>query len=76
MDLEQVRVGQRVRVNVPGLGDHGQVGTIKKVRDDRCYVHLDWDEQTQHLVWFYPGDLEPIPDKPLVLGSDTPAAAT
>ena len=64
MDLEQVAYGQRVRVHAPGLGDDGQVGTVKKVRDGRCYVHLDWDERLQHLVWFYPGDLEPIPDEP------------
>lgn len=45
MELEQVRPGQRVRVNVPGFGDQGQVGTVKTVLNNRIYVHLDWDEQ-------------------------------
>ena len=68
MDLEQVQVGQRVRVHVPGLGDHGQVGTVKKVQGDRCYVHLDWDDRPTHVVLFYAADLERIPDKPLTRG--------
>ena len=68
MDVEQVQVGRRVRVHVPGLGDHGQVGIVKKVRGDRCYVHLDWDTRPTHVVLFYAADLEPIPDKPLTLG--------
>ena len=65
MEQEQVRVGQRIRVNMPGAGDHGQVGTIKKVRGGNCYVHLDWDQRQQHVVLFYATDLEPIPDEPL-----------
>ena len=65
MDVEQVRVGQRIRVQVPGLGDHGQAGTIRKVRGSRCYVHLDWDERPQHVVWFYATDLEQVPDEPV-----------
>ena len=64
MEQEQVRFGQRIRVNAPGMGDHGQVGTIKKVRDDKCYVHLDWDERLLHVVWFYAADLERLPDAP------------
>ena len=64
MVLEQAQFGQRIRVSLPGAGDHGKVGTIKKVRDGRCYVHLDWDQRLQHLVWFYPADLEPVPDEP------------
>ncbi len=62
MDLDQVVYGDRVRVNLPGLGDHGQVGTVTKVRDRKCYVHLDWDERRQHMVWFYAADLEPVHD--------------
>ena len=42
MDVEQVHVGQRVRINVPGIGDHRQAGTLKKVQGGKCYVHLDW----------------------------------
>ena len=66
MKLEQVAYGQRIRVNVPGLGDHGQVGTVKNVRGGQCYVHLDWDQRPQHRVWFYAADLERIPDEPSV----------
>ncbi|MDQ5853711.1 MAG: hypothetical protein M3380_16915 [Chloroflexota bacterium] len=65
MEVEQVRVGQRIRVHEHGLGDHGQVGTIRKVRGSRCYVHLDWDERPQHIVWFYATDLEQVPDEPI-----------
>lgn len=64
MDIEQPRVGQRIRVNVPGLGDHGQVGTIKKVRGRSCYVKLDWDQRAQHVVLFYAADLDRLPDEP------------
>ena len=65
MDLEQVRFGQRVRVNVPGIGDHGKVGTIKKVLNNRIYVHLDGDERPQHTALFYAADLERVPDEPV-----------
>ena len=66
MELDQVQVGHRVRVNLPGLGDHGQVGTIKKVLNNRIYVHLDWDERPQHVTVFYAADLERLPDEPVV----------
>ena len=65
MEATQVHYGQRVRVNVPGIGDHGQLGTIKKIRRDRCYLRLDWDQRVQHFVWFYAADLELVPDEPL-----------
>lgn len=61
MELEQVRFGQRIRVHVPGIGDDGQVGTVKKVQGGKCYVHLDWDQQPEHRVWFYAADLEQLP---------------
>lgn len=60
MQPDKVHYGQRVRVNVPGLGDHGQLGTVKKVRGNRCYLRLDWDQRVQHLVWFYAQDLDPV----------------
>lgn len=60
MRQEELMFGQRVRVNVPGLGDHGQVGTIKKILGNRYYVHLDWDEQPQHRALFYAADLDPV----------------
>jgi hypothetical protein len=69
MELQQVRYGQRIRVNVPGIGDHGQIGTVKKVRDGRCYVHLDWDERPHHVVMLYAADLDLIPDESAVLVS-------
>ena len=61
MEHADVRYGQRVRVQVPGIGDNGQVGTIKKLRRGRCYVHLDWDQRPRHVVMFYPADLERLP---------------
>lgn len=62
MNLEDVRAGQRIRVNLPGIGDHGQVGTIKKVRGGVCSVHLDWDQRPQHVVGLYVGDLDLVTD--------------
>lgn len=64
MKLEDVRYGQRIRVNLPGVGDHGQVGTVKKVRGGACSVHLDWDHRPQHVVVFYAADLDRVPDEP------------
>ncbi|HEY0737477.1 MAG TPA: hypothetical protein VGD69_21340 [Herpetosiphonaceae bacterium] len=65
MQLEDVRYGQRIQVNVPGIGDHGQIGTVTRVRDTRCFVHLDWDQRPRHAVVFYAADLERIPDEPV-----------
>jgi hypothetical protein len=65
MEQEALGFGQRVRVHVPGLGDDGKVGTIKKVRNNRYYVHLDWDERPQHLAMFYEADLERLRDEPV-----------
>jgi hypothetical protein len=65
MDVTQVHVGQRIRVNVPGIGDHGQLGTIKKVRRNQCFVHLDWDQRLQHVVMLYADDLDPVSTEPL-----------
>jgi hypothetical protein len=67
MQLEQVKSGQRIRVNLPGLGDHGQVGTIRKIWNDRCYVHLDWDQRASHVVWFYAADLDLLSNQPVLL---------
>lgn len=65
MDVAHVYVGQRIRVNVPGIGDHGQLGTIKKVRRNQCFVHIDWDARFQHVVMLYAKDLDPIPSEAL-----------
>lgn len=65
MEQEQARIGQRVQVNMRGAGDHRQVGTIKKMRSGKCYVHLDWDQQPQHLVMFYATDLDLLAGTPL-----------
>jgi hypothetical protein len=66
MEQEHVHVGQRIRVNVPGVGDHGQVGTVKKLRGNQCFVHLDWDQRLQHTVMFYAADLDRVPDEPVL----------
>ncbi len=65
MDVAQVHVGQRIRVNVPGIGDHGQLGTVKQVRRNQCFVHLDWDPRFHHVVMLYAKDLDPAPNEPL-----------
>ncbi len=65
MKLEDVRVGQRIQVNVPGIGDHGQVGTVKKIRGNACSVHLDWDQRPRRLIVLYAPDLDLVPDEPL-----------
>ena len=64
MQLEEAHFGQRVRVNFVGAGDHGRLGTIKKVEGGKCYIHVDWDERPQHTVMFFPSDLDPVPDEP------------
>ena len=63
MEQEDVHVGQRIRVNVPGVGYHGQVGTVKKLRGNQCLIHLDWDQRLQHTVMFYAADLDRVPDE-------------
>ena len=65
MEQEAFGYGQRVRVHVPGLGDDEKVGTIKKVQNNRHYVHLDWDERPQHLAMFYAADLERLGNEPV-----------
>jgi heme-degrading monooxygenase HmoA len=73
MESEALHAGERIRVNVPGLGDHGQLGTITQVHGDRYFVHLDWDDRPQHRAWFYAADLERVPDEPVpTLASHVP----
>ena len=63
MEPEQVHIGQRIRVNVPGVGDHGQLGMIKKVQGRACYILLDWDQHPLRVVMFYAGDLDRVPNE-------------
>ena len=70
MKREDVRYDQRVRVNVPGVGDHGQVGTVKRIRGGVCSVHLDRDQRPRHLFVFFAGDLDPVADERLVVMED------
>lgn len=67
MHLEDIRYGQRIQVNVPGIGDHGQVGTVTRVRDVHCFIHLDCDQRPRRSVVFYAADLERLPDEPVRL---------
>ncbi len=62
MELQRAQYGKRIRVNLPYAGDHGQLGTIMKVRGGKCYVHVDWDERPLHMVMFMPQDLDDIAD--------------
>ena len=61
MELQDVRYGQRIRVNLPGVGDHGQIGTVKKVRGGACSIHLDWDRRPYHMIVLYAADLDLLP---------------
>lgn len=58
MELAEAGYGERIRVNMPGTGDHRRVGTIKRVKDGKVYIHLDWDERLQHLIMFFPWNLD------------------
>jgi hypothetical protein len=62
MQREDIRYGQRVRVNLPGVGDHGHLGTIKGIRAGVCSVHLDRDQRPRHRVIFFAGDLDRVAD--------------
>ena len=62
MKQEDVQYGQRIRVNLPGVGDHGQAGTIKKVRGILCSVHMDRDQRPDHVVVLFAADLDRIDD--------------
>ncbi len=64
MEQKHFEYGQRVRVIMPGIGDHGQLGTFKKMLKGWCYVHLDWDVHQQHLTQFYPEDIEAVDPEP------------
>ncbi len=66
MKREDVQYDQRVRVNVPGMGDHGHVGTVKRIRGGACSVHLDRDQRPRHLVVFFAADLDRVTDERLV----------
>lgn len=63
MKPEDIRYGQRIRVNVPGLGDHGQVGTVKTMRRGMYSVHMDRDQRPWHVVLFYAADLDLVADE-------------
>ncbi len=58
MKSEDIRIGERIRVNLPGVGDHGHIGTVRKVRGSTCSVHMDWDQRPGHVVVFFSGDLD------------------
>jgi hypothetical protein len=74
MELQQLAYGQRVRVIMPGIGDHGQLGTFKKMHNGWCYVHLDWDVRRQHLTQFYPEDIEAVATEPAAVLDGSAAA--
>lgn len=63
MKPEDVRYGQRIQVNLPGIGDHGHVGTVKKVRGSMCSIHLDRDQRPEHVIVLYAADLDQLPDE-------------
>ena len=74
MNRDDVRYGQRIRVNLPGVGDHGQLGTVTRIWGSFCSIHLDWDEQPQHVVVLYARDLDLLSAEPLNAVPDVAAA--
>lgn len=69
MKREDVQYDQRIRINVPGVGDHGHVGTVKRIRGGVCSIHMDRDQRPHHLLVVYASDLE-------LLAADAPTDAT
>ena len=65
MNREDVDYGQRSRVDLPGVGDHGQVGTVTRVRGNLCSIHRDRDAHPHRVVVLYARDREQIGDEPL-----------
>ena len=65
MNRDDVRYGQRIRVNLPGVGDHGHIGTVKRIWGSFCSVHLDRDERPHRVVVLYARDLDLLRDEPL-----------
>lgn len=63
MEREHVEIGQRVRVSMTGAGDDGQIGTVKQLKGNRCYVHLDWDPRPSHVILLYADYLESLPSE-------------
>jgi len=80
MKREDIQYDQRVRVNVPGIGDHGHVGTVKRIRGGAYSIHLDRDQRPRHLVVFFAGDLDLVTDARLpgavVVDADNESRAT
>lgn len=64
MEPEEARAGQRIKVNLPGVGDHGQLGTIKQVKGRMCYVHLDRAQRLQRVTTLFAQDLELVATEP------------
>jgi hypothetical protein len=68
MERKDIQYGQRIRINLPGVGDHGQIGTVKRIRGGVCSVHLDRDQRPHHLLVVYTSDVDLLVD-------DTPVTA-
>ncbi len=62
MRQDDVQYGQRIRVNLPGVGDHGHVGTVKRIRGAVCSVHMDRDLRPHHVLVVYASDLDLLAD--------------
>lgn len=62
MKREDVQYGQRIRINLPGVGDHGHIGTVKRIRGGVCSVHMDRDQRPHHMLVVLASDLEQLAD--------------
>jgi hypothetical protein len=65
MKREDVQPGQRIRINLPGAGDHGHIGTVKRIRGSVCSVHMDRDQRSHHVVVVYANDVDLLADDTL-----------
>jgi hypothetical protein len=62
--MEQIQIGQRVRVIDGRLVHFRQVGTVVEASDTGGgYVHLDYDDdRPDGLIFFHAEELEPAPE--------------
>ena len=65
--MEQIQIGQRVRVIEARLVHYRRVGTVVAAGDaGGWYVHLDYDDtRPDTQIFFHAEELEAAPDAPL-----------
>ena len=64
--MNRMEIGQRVRVIEERLVHYRQVGTIVALSEtEGYYVHLDYDDRAEAVVFFHAEELEPAPEVPV-----------